>query len=146
MHLEITSQLSVSSGPLTHTRHKWWVPSFIILFAALKSDSIQGELAHHLVKQLYGLTNKKDAPEQISRHYRQAHHFGALDSCDPSQGGTVGGHDKMDGLPELHYMMSNSHNDPVQLASFSSSSTQDPAAKVTPMHCHGHGNFQDDFL
>ena len=50
----------------------------------------------------------------------------------------MGGHDKMDGLPELHHSMSNSRNDPVQLASFSSSSTQDPAAKVTPMHLFMH--------
>ena len=28
---------------------------------------LQGELAHRLVKRLYGLTNKKDAPEQIAR-------------------------------------------------------------------------------
>ena len=92
---------------------------------------MQGELAHRLVKRLYGLTNKKDATEQISRRYRQAHHFGASESCDPSQGGTMGRHDETDGLPELHHMMSNSRNNPVQLASFLSSSTQDPAAKVT---------------
>lgn len=101
--------------------------------AASKFNFPQGELAHRLVKRLYGLTNKKDAAEQISRRYRRAHHFGASESCDPPQGDTLGGHDKPDGLPELHHTMSNSRNNPVQLTSLSSSSTQDPAAKV---HLH----------
>jgi hypothetical protein len=30
---------------------------------------LQGELAHRLVKRLYGLTNKKDAMAQISKKY-----------------------------------------------------------------------------
>ena len=103
-----------------------------MLFTPLNFNSVQGELAHRLVKRLYRLTNKKDATEQISRHYRRAHHFGASESCDPPQGGTMGGQNNMDDLPELHHSMITSRNNPVELAAFLSSRTQDPAAKVTP--------------
>ena len=99
-----------------------------------KLNLLQGELAHHLVKRLYGLTNKKDAPEQIARRYRWAHHFGALEYCDPSLGGIPldGGHmfqyDSTDDSPEFHHTITNSRNNPVEVASFSD--TQDPAVKV----------------
>ena len=99
-----------------------------------KLNLLQGELAHRLVKRLYGLTNKKDAPEQIARRYRRAHHFGASEYCDPSLGGIPldGGHtsryDSTDDSPEFHHTITNSRNNPVEVASFSD--TQDPAAKV----------------
>ena len=81
---------------------------------------LQGELAHRLVKRLYGLTNKQDAPEQIGRRYRQARYF------DKSESQDFGG----DSFAELHHSIGNSRNKPVQLASLSSSGMQDPAAKV----------------
>ena len=31
----------------------------------------EGELAHHLIKRLYGLTNKKDAMKQIGKKYNR---------------------------------------------------------------------------
>jgi hypothetical protein len=31
--------------------------------------ALQGELAHRLVKRLYGLTNKRNAPKQIAKRY-----------------------------------------------------------------------------
>jgi len=94
---------------------------------------LQGELAHRLVKRLYGLTNKKDASEQIARRYHRAHHFDA--SCDPSLGNSLpldsdrmSGRNGVDDPAEFHHTITNSRNNPVQLASFSK--TQDPAAKV----------------
>lgn len=33
--------------------------------------ALQGELAHRLVKRLYGLTNKRNAPKQIAKRYRR---------------------------------------------------------------------------
>ena len=94
----------------------------------------QGELAHRLVKRLYGLTNKKDAPEQIARRYRRAHRFGASEYCDPSLGGIppdgdhASQHNSADDSPEFHHTITNSRNNPVAVASFSD--MQDPAAKV----------------
>jgi len=96
----------------------------------------QGELAHRLVKRLYGLTNKKDAPEQIARRYRRAHRFGASGSCDPSpenpppDSDNASRRDATNDMPEFHHTVTNSRNNPVELASFSK--TQDPAAKVDP--------------
>ena len=66
MHSGTTLQQSVTLGPQTRTQHKWLVSSFVVLLPALKFNLLQGELAHYLVKRLYGLTNKKDAAEQIT--------------------------------------------------------------------------------
>ena len=105
----------------------------VIPLSTLELNILQGELAHRLVKRLYGLTNKKDAPEQIARRYRRAHHFGASEPRDTSQPDkhTSARDDDMDDSPELHHTITNSRNNPVQLASFSSN-TQDPATKVNP--------------
>ena len=95
---------------------------------------LQGELAHRLVKRIYGLTNKKDAPEQIARRYRRAHHFNTSESGDPSprnplpDGDHTSGDDTANDLPEFHHTVTNSYNNQVELASFSK--THDPAAKV----------------
>jgi len=96
----------------------------------------KGELAHRLVKRLYGLTNKKDAPEQIARRYRRAHHFGASGSRDPSMEGIsppdghrTPGHGGVDDSPEFHHTITNSRNNPVELASFPK--MRDPAALVS---------------
>ena len=98
--------------------------------------SLQGELAHRVVKRLYGLTNKKNAAEQISRRYQRTHHFNTSESLDPPHGVTAPdtheSNDSADNLPELHHTISRSLNNPLYLASFSSTSTQDPAAKVGP--------------
>ena len=93
---------------------------------------MQGELAHRLVKRLYGLTNKKDAPEQIARHYRRAHHFNGSDIADPSSDELASRREDECDSPDFHHTISTSRNNPTELASFSSNSTQDPAAKVGP--------------
>ena len=72
------------------------------------------------MKRLYRLTNKRDAPEQIGCHYRQGRHFDRPES----QGS------RADSVQELHHSIANSRNHPVQLASFSSGNTRNPAAKV----------------
>lgn len=104
----------------------------MLLFSEL--NFLQGELAHRLVKRLYGLTNKRDAPEQIGRRYRRESHFDVL-PCDPSQVDAVRTEhvsmcDDVDNSPELHHTITNSRNNPVDLASFSGSNARDPAAKV----------------
>lgn len=116
-------------------------PPFVTSLSAFGLNFPQGELAHRLVKRLYGLTNKQDAREQIARRYRRAHHFNISESGDHSQGGTapdrhMSSRDDADNFPELHHTISNSRNNPVQLASFSSTNTQDPAAKVARTHLH----------
>ena len=104
---------------------------FRCIFVYTKFNCLQGELAHRLVKRLYGLTNKKNAPEQIARHYHRAHHFNASESASrPNAPASQG--NGMDESPEFHHTITNSRNNPVELASFSSHRTQDPAAKVGP--------------
>jgi len=99
----------------------------------LELNPLQGELAHRLVKRIYGLTNKNNAPEQIARRYRRAHHFNGSESSDRSEPEKhPPQHDDADDSPEFHHKITNSRNNPVQLASFSSTKIQDPAAKVDP--------------
>ena len=101
----------------------------------LMRNSSQGELAHRLVKRLYGLTNKKDAPEQIARHYRRAHHFSGSESTDSHQRNeSASRYDDTNNTQEFHHTITSSRNNPVDLASFSSRTTRDPAAKVDPTH------------
>jgi len=98
---------------------------------SIEACLLQGELAHRLVKRLYGLTNKRDAPEQIARRYRRAHYFGASEACDPPMEGVLlpdNHHTPVDDSPEFHHTISNSRNNPVELASFPE--MQDPAATV----------------
>ena len=136
MRLGIMSRQSASLGQPTLIRHKWFVPALIVTFVFDLTIS-QGELAHRLVKRLYGLTNKKDASEQISRRYRRAHHFDASEDPNSSEGAVFDEspslRDGTGGSPELHHTITNSRNNPLQLASFSSARTQDPAARVS-MH------------
>ena len=105
---------------------------------SIEAHLLQGELAHRLVKRLYGLTNKKDAPEQIARRYRRAHHFGASGSRDSSRediplpdSHRAPRYDGVDDSPEFHHTITNSRNNPVELASFPK--MQDPAATVSEL-------------
>ena len=143
MHSGTTLQQSVALGPRTHTQHKWLVSSFVVLLPALKFNLLQGELAHRLVKQLYGLTNKKDAVEQITQHYCQVHHFNGSEPTSSFQSTEPTSQDNgSDNPPELHHKITNSCNNPLELAQFSSHHTQDPAAKVNlsapPHHPSSH--------
>jgi hypothetical protein len=99
--------------------------------------SLQGELAHRLVKRFYQRTNKKCAIRQITRHERRhvrlrrareaaasprrqhAHHVTFLQN-DPLT------HSEVD----LHHHMSDSKNFPHHLMSFVQQQPHDPAKKV----------------
>ena len=97
-------------------------------------------MAHRLVKQLYGLTNKKNAPEQIARRYRRAYHFDVLEPCDPSQPKEhLPRRDDEDDSSEFHHTIMASRNNPIELASFSDTNTKDPAAKVGSAPLEGIG-------
>ncbi|KAF9783667.1 hypothetical protein BJ322DRAFT_1109524 [Thelephora terrestris] len=88
-----------------------------------------GELAHRLVKRLYGLTNKQDAPGQVASRYCREKHFSSPSNShdltltlahEPE-------HDSSGDSPELHHTITNSRNNPTPLSSFSN--TPDPAKR-----------------
>ena len=101
---------------------------------------LQGELAHRLVKRLYGLTNKRNAPKQIAKRYRRmerAHramarhqmqvkrqHQHLSDLLPPKDG--ADDHD-------LRYYISSSQNTVVPLYQMlhRSGASDDPALKVS---------------
>ena len=96
---------------------------------------MQGELAHHFVKWLYGRTNKNNAIKQIAKNecqnarLRCAHKSAA----EPHQCHHVQFSDH-DPLPPTsfhqHHHMSDSKNFPHHLMSFISQPPNDPAKKV----------------
>lgn len=84
----------------------------------------QGELAHRLVKRLYGLTNKKDAIKQISKKYSRQQSFRNAERQEEKEAETSGGH------LEHHHVISRSRNIPLNLFSFIQTDPSDPAKKV----------------
>ena len=102
--------------------------------------ALQGELAHRLVKRLYGLTNKRNAPKQIAKRYRRMerareamrrhriqvkHQHQLLSDLLPSK--------DLSDDPDLRYYVSSSQNDVVPLYTMlhRSGASDDPALKVS---------------
>ena len=84
----------------------------------------QGELAHQLVKQLYGLTNKKNAVQQISKKYSRQQAFRHRPEEQEEKAANEGV-----GCLSDHNIISCSRNDRLSLFSFSQENG-DPAKKV----------------
>jgi len=82
----------------------------------------QGELAHRLVKQLYGLTNKKNAIQQIGKKYTRQQAFRNAEQQEEKEADQVGH------LSD-HHIISHSKNDRLNLLSFAQTNG-DPAKKV----------------
>ena len=83
----------------------------------------QSELAHRLIKRLYGLTNKKNAIIQIGKKYARKEMFREGEGREEQEASTN------TQLQDHHYI-SSSRNSPVSLFSFVRSSPNDPAKKV----------------
>jgi len=95
----------------------------------------QGELAHKIVKHLYGLTNKRNAEHQIAKRYRRLEraHL-ALDWKQlhglTNQKTTIQEHNQPDGDSELRYHISPSKNHPQDIFGTLRSNKDDPACHV----------------
>ncbi|KAF8951473.1 hypothetical protein BDZ97DRAFT_1684491 [Flammula alnicola] len=93
----------------------------IRLFGTTDSYSTQlGELAHRLVKRLYGLTNKKDAIKQISKKYTRQRVFRQAEKQEEKEA------DQPERLSE-HHVISHSRNSPLNVLAFVQDG--DPAKK-----------------
>jgi hypothetical protein len=99
-----------------------------LMHAVVGSDSdltTQSELAHRLIKRLYGLTNKKNAMTQIGKKYVRKEVFrDGEDHWQEEQEASTNAR-----LQDHHYI-SSSRNTPVHLFDFLLSSPNDPAKKV----------------
>jgi hypothetical protein len=76
------------------------------------------------VKRLYGLTNKKDAIQQIGKKYTRQQAFCSAERQEEKEA------DKAGRLSD-HYVISRSKNAPLNLLSFAQTNG-DPAKKVWP--------------
>ncbi len=88
---------------------------------------LQGELAHRLVKRLYGLTNKKNAIKQIGRKYSRK------DALCPAEQQEIS--EAVQGDIKDHHHISISRNNPVNLYAFVYENPDDPAKKVGANLC-----------
>ena len=109
---------------LIHTQHNLWVNLCMRSLGLTDSDlTIQSELAHRLIKRLYGLTNKKNAMTQIGRKYVQKEVFRDGEDQEEQEAST-------NAWLQDHHYISSSQNMPVPLFDFVLSSPNDPAKKV----------------
>jgi len=83
----------------------------------------QGELAHKVVKRLYGSTNKRNAELQIAKRYRRLEH--ARLKTTNQEG------NQPDGDSELRYYISPSKNHPQDILGTLRNNRADPAYHVS---------------
>ncbi|KAF8067519.1 hypothetical protein FPV67DRAFT_1416255, partial [Lyophyllum atratum] len=74
----------------------------------------QGELAHRLVKMLYGRTNKKDAMKQVAKQVNRREVFRG----DQSAAAAIEYEELANALLEAHHIISESRRNPVNMYAF----------------------------
>jgi hypothetical protein len=88
----------------------------------------QGELAHRLVKQLYGRTNKKDVTKQIGKRVRR------LEQARVARKQLKIKNNMNDNIKinlDARYQVSNTRNDPVDMYGYVHANKGDPAFSVS---------------
>ena len=129
--------LSVSLVQQTGSQRKWPV-KFSYVFQLFMFHCQQGELAHKIVKRLYGSTNKRNAEHQIAKFYRRLEHAHlALDRkrlhshTKQTQKTSNQEGNPLDGDSELRYYISPSKNYPQDILSTLRNNRADPAYHVS---------------
>ena len=90
----------------------------------------QGELAHRLVKWLYGRTNKRDAAKQIRRHVRRLEQAQVAEEQLKMKTGIDDSISSEINL-DARYQISYSRNDPVDVYTYVHANKGDPAFSVS---------------
>jgi hypothetical protein len=83
----------------------------------------QSELAHRLIKRLYGLTNKKHAMTQVGKKYVRKEVLRDGEDQEDQEAST-------NARLQDHHYISSSRNTPVPLFDFVQSNPKDPGKKV----------------
>jgi hypothetical protein len=110
-------------GQKIHTQLSWYVNVDFNLRQCIFTHALQqGELAHRLVKQLYSLTNKKNAIQQIGKKYTRQQAFRSAEQQEEKEA------DKTVHLSD-HHIISRTKNALLNLLSFAQTKG-DPAKKV----------------
>jgi len=87
-----------------------------------KNNHAKGELAHCLVKWLYGQTNKQDVTKQIGQHVRRLEHAQLAREQQ-----SVNTDDAIEQDLDVCYQLSNSQKDPVNIYTYVRENQHDPA-------------------
>jgi hypothetical protein len=95
----------------------------------------QGELAHRLVKRLYGRTNKRNAARQIGKRVRRLEKAqlaaGRRQLKEKSKHNQINDDEGLEKDLDIRYQISHSKNDPVDIRSYIRMNQGDPAFKVS---------------
>jgi hypothetical protein len=131
MHLGTMFVLSSSSVQQMGSQPKSSV-TFLHVLSLLTLSVQQGELAHKIVKRLYGSTNKRKAEHQIAKRYRRLERARfALDRKRHRNRKTASQKDnQLDGDQELRYYISPSKNHPQDIFGTLRRNRGDPAYHV----------------
>ena len=144
MHWGIMSALSVSLVERMGSQPKWSVIFIFYISDFHTTSGRQGELAHKIVKRLYGSTNKRHAERQIAKHYRRLERARlAFDrkklNARTRQKSTDNNDDQAEGDSDLRYHISPSKNRPVDIFDTIRNNRGDPAYHV----CFIDSNYYD---
>src|SRR6266853_1398474 len=88
--------------------------------------NLKGELAHCLVKRLYGQTNKRDATKQIGQHIRRLER---AQKRAETEHVNLNIDDTMEQDLDIRYQLSNSRKHPVNIYTYICENQHDPAFK-----------------
>jgi hypothetical protein len=146
MRWGIMSALSVSLVEQMGSQPKWSVIFIFYISDFLTTSGCQGELAHKVVKRLYGSTNKRHAEQQIAKRYRRLERARlALDRKQlhaRTQKKLMDNKDDQvepEGDSDLRYYISPSKNQPVDIFDTIRNNRGDPAYHV----CVTYSNYCD---
>ena len=114
---------------------RWSVTFFFYISDIFTTSGYQGELAHKVVKRLYGSTNKRHAEGQIAKRYRRLERARlALEWKQlhaRTQQKSMDNEDEMDeGDSDLRYHISPSKNRPADIFDTIRNNRGDPAYNV----------------
>jgi len=114
---------------------RWSVIFILPYLIFFTSSGCQGELAHKVVKRLYGSTNKRHAERQIAKRYRRLERARlALDKkrlhAHTQRKAIDNEDDQVEGDPDLRYHISPSKNRPVNISDIVRNNRGDPAYHV----------------
>jgi len=90
----------------------------------------QGELAHRMVKRLYGRMNKRNAAKQIGWHVLRLEHAQVSTEREQSKTQTASIDDNIEIDLDKHYQISKTRKDTVDIYSYIYANPGDPAFHI----------------
>jgi hypothetical protein len=101
-----------------------------VIVSSLELISVQGELAHRVLKAFYPLTSKLNTPAQLTKHKHCQRVLQRVAEAGCSSYAREPPMDLPTGLRDHHYIQKLSRNNPLDISSFLRDHSNDPAVAV----------------